>query len=357
MQKILIVNEVCSDNIGDHAINEGIRKVVSDAGYIAESIGFDAGKKNVKSQPVKKNTKVSFIRRVRHYIFWKNQFVKYTRWYINNIKRIRNVFVDNYGAMIVGGGQLIQSGGTFPIAMYIWSREAKKNKIPFYIVGVGCAEKFTKIDKWLYKKAFSYSSGFFVREKKSIEKIESFFSVKPGYIPDLAYALYDEHSTIEIKKKNISIIGATAYYVHKKNIDEINAVDEGDFESYVSYWINIIEKEIQTGNVVQLVSTTVEDADLNKFIYDKIICDENKNYINLIENVPSLNEYLNHLKDAKVVYSGRMHTLILGHINNCQLSPAILSKKIEYYMHEYSSLSAMDLKRKVYETVQVNLLQ
>lgn len=45
MQKILIVNEVCSDNIGDHAINEGIRKVVSDAGYIAESIGFDAGKK------------------------------------------------------------------------------------------------------------------------------------------------------------------------------------------------------------------------------------------------------------------------------------------------------------------------
>ena len=356
MEKILIINEVCSDNIGDHAINEGITKVISEAGKFAVSVGFDAEKKHVKPRPIQKNTKLSFVKKVRHYLLWKNQFVKYSRWYINNIKRIRKTLSEEYSSMIVGGGQLIQSGGTFPVAMYIWSREAKKKNVPMYIVGVGCAEKFTNLDKFLYKKAFSYSEGFYVRERKSIEKIEDFFSVKPGYIPDLAYALYDDASLASLDKKSYSIVGATAYYVHKKNIDETGAGEGESFENYISYWEDIIKKEIQGGNRVMLVSTTVEDADLNKYIYNNIVCNENKDYIILVEDVPNLSAYLEYLKGANRVYSGRMHSLILGHVNHCQLSPVVLSKKIEYYMQEYSTLSAIDLKTKVFETVQAKLL-
>ncbi|MBH3234826.1 polysaccharide pyruvyl transferase family protein [Serratia marcescens] len=357
MKNILIVNEVCSDNIGDHAINEGIRKALHELSRCSVSVGFDAEKKHVKPKSLQEKNKSGLISRIRHYILWKNQPVKYFRWYINNIRRIKKTLSGDYERIIIGGGQLVQSGGTFPIAMYLWVRIAKKNNIPVYIVGVGCAEKFSTLDIWLYKKAFAKSHAIFVREKKSIEKLEVFFAVKSNYIPDLAYALYEAKGSQDFAKKNHVIVGATAFYVHKKNITETGCVKEESFERYVQYWEEIIDREVQAGNLVILVSTTVEDAELNKYLYHRVDYINKDSCIELVEMVPELSVYLDYLKRAKRVYSGRMHSLILGHLNHCELAPALLSKKIEYYMQEYSVLDALVLQKKVNETIAMDILK
>ncbi|WP_146158902.1 polysaccharide pyruvyl transferase family protein, partial [Serratia sp. Nf2] len=296
MKNILIVNEVCSDNIGDHAINEGVRKTLHELSRCSVSVGFDAEKKHVNPKPLQEKNKSGLISRVRHYFLWRNQPVKYFRWYINNIRRIKKTLSDNYERVIIGGGQLVQSGGTFPIAMYLWVRIAEKNNIPVYIVGVGCAEKFSKLDIWLYKKAFAKSHAIFVREKKSIEKLEVFFAVKPNYIPDLAYALYEVKSSQDLAQKNYVIVGATAFYVHKKNITETGCAKEESFERYVKYWEGIIDKEVQAGNRVVLVSTTVEDAELNKYLYHHVDYNNKNSCIELVETVPELSVYLDYLK-------------------------------------------------------------
>lgn len=45
MKKLIIVNEVCSDNIGDHAINLGVLKILDEYNFKGISYGFDAEKK------------------------------------------------------------------------------------------------------------------------------------------------------------------------------------------------------------------------------------------------------------------------------------------------------------------------
>jgi exopolysaccharide biosynthesis predicted pyruvyltransferase EpsI len=48
MKKLIVVNEVCSDNIGDHAINLGVLKILNEYNMQGISYGFDAEKKNVE---------------------------------------------------------------------------------------------------------------------------------------------------------------------------------------------------------------------------------------------------------------------------------------------------------------------
>lgn len=52
MKKVLAINECCSDNIGDHAINYGLQKLILRNSYEARSVGFDAGVKHEKPQKI-----------------------------------------------------------------------------------------------------------------------------------------------------------------------------------------------------------------------------------------------------------------------------------------------------------------
>ncbi|WP_426508573.1 polysaccharide pyruvyl transferase family protein [Serratia proteamaculans] len=346
MKTVLIINEVCSDNIGDHAINEGLTELAREAGFEAKSYGFDAEKKTVK--PNLKNEKLTpkvFLRRAKNFLFNRVQILKYLRWYLQNRKRIKETSQSDATLMMIGGGQLIQSGGTFPIAMYTWAKYAQESKKPYVILGVGCAEKFSYIDKLLYKYALGNANGVYVREKRSIDKLKNFFDITPDYIPDLAFALYGKKERVE---KNSVIIGATAYYVYLKNVKELQQTDFKSQQEYISDWCETVEKEIkQSENKIVLVSTTVEDAELNKLIYREVM---NKNpgaNVDICEAVPPLPVYLNYLNASNKVYSGRMHSLILGKILGNELEPWLISKKIEYFMDEYGSRSVADINNEL----------
>ena len=182
MTKILVINESCSDNIGDHAINFGLQKLISDSGYDYDCSGFDADKKIEKPHSLIEKSKIKAIKnKIKKKFISSNQYLKYMLWAFKNIKRIKKETEGDYAAVIIGGGQLIQSGGTFPIAMYLWTYFAKKNGKDIYILGVGCAEKFTRLDSFLYKKSFKRVNEIFVRDQHSINNLFTFFSVKPRY--------------------------------------------------------------------------------------------------------------------------------------------------------------------------------
>ncbi|WP_265326105.1 polysaccharide pyruvyl transferase family protein [Klebsiella pneumoniae] len=87
---------------------------------------------------------------------------------------------------------MIQSGGTFAIAMYTWTLFSKLRNVDIYIIGVGCAEHFDRIDRFLFKRSLSRAKDILVREKSSISKIKDFFDCDVRYIPDLAYALFKQ---------------------------------------------------------------------------------------------------------------------------------------------------------------------
>ncbi|EMI7390819.1 Exopolysaccharide biosynthesis protein [Klebsiella oxytoca] len=336
MKKVLAINECCSDNIGDHAINYGLQKLILRNSYEARSVGFDAGVKHEKPQKITTDdVHLSFRARFKKKYLSGRQSLKYSLWLMKNLLRVRSTVKSEHHVAIIGGGQLIQSGGTFPIAMFVWTFYCKRKKLPIYIAGVGCAEKFSKLDVWLYKLSFKRAAKIFVRDVSSRDKLKNIFSTESELIPDLAYALYDEGAFLSNKKER-TLIGCTSYYVYEKNIKELSRKDGLTNSEYINKWQSIVLTELNNGKEIILASTTVQDAVLNKLVYEKLIELGYSSKIELIETIPSTYEYLALLKNVSKVISGRMHSLILGHISGCEIETIDINKKIDQFMLEYS---------------------
>ncbi|WP_407284559.1 polysaccharide pyruvyl transferase family protein [Raoultella ornithinolytica] len=349
MKKILAINECCSDNIGDHAINYGLQKLIMTNSYEAQSVGFDAGVKHEKPQKIATDdVHLSFRNRFKKKYLSGRQSLKYSLWLIKNLLRVRSTVKSEHQVAIIGGGQLIQSGGTFPIAMFVWTFYCKKKKLPIYIAGVGCAEKFSKLDVWLYKVSFKRVKKIFVRDISSREKLKSIFSTESELIPDLAYALYDEKNFLSDKKERI-LIGCTSYYVYEKNIKELSRKDCLTNSEYINKWQSLVLSELNNGKEIILASTTVQDAVLNKLIYDRLVELGYSSKIELIEHIPSTYEYLALLNGVNKVISGRMHSLILGHISGCKIETIDINKKIDQFMIEYSDKLPSELNANLNE--------
>ncbi|EMN5859948.1 polysaccharide pyruvyl transferase family protein [Pluralibacter gergoviae] len=347
MNKIIIVNEICSDNIGDHAINMGVTQALNRYGIETDSYGFDAKIKNVSLETISKKNFFSltiFLRWVKNKTVKNNKAYRYLLWLLRNVIRTIKITKQNKnGRIIIGGGQLIQSGGTFPIAMYTWIQVSKLFNLDIYIVGVGCAEKFNGLDSFLYKSSLKHAKKIYVRDHSSISKLEKNFNIKAAFIPDLAYALYDE-PVYRTPKDNVAIIGCTAYYVYMKNVKELNSAKYMEFDEYLQFWVQIILKYCGEGHIL-MISTTVEDLYFSKLVYDTIraINSDLLVKIDFVNTMVTLNEYINFVKKAKVVLSGRMHSLILGHIAGCNSIPYNINKKVEIFAEEYLKTNASEI--------------
>ncbi|WP_128864041.1 hypothetical protein [Serratia liquefaciens] len=129
---------------------------------------------------------------------------------------------------------------------------------------------------------------------------------------------------------------------------ELQQTDFKSQEEYISDWREVVEKEIkESENRIVLISTTVEDAELNKLIYREVMKKNPGANVEICEAVPPLPVYLNYLNASHKVYSGRMHSLILGKILDNELEPWLISKKIEYFMDEYGSRSVADINNEL----------
>lgn len=342
MSRFLIINESCSDNIGDHAINYGLQKLISNNDESFLSVGFDAKEKNEKGKEIVSKHGVKFLlKKIKKYISKKNQWAKYLLWIFKNLNRVRVAAKkEKYKGAFIGGGQLIQSGGTFPIAMFLWTYFLSKNNINIILIGVGCAEKFSKLDCYLYKKAFQRIHKIYARDNHSIQNIRNFFEVESEFIPDLAYALYQNYDKTV---SNITIVGVTAYYVYLKSADELRNIKYLSVDEYVADWLDKVIYEIERGKHICFASTTVQDCVLSNHVYE-ILCKKGyQKSISIIRGVPDLNEYINILRNANEIISGRMHSLILGHLSKCEIQSTGVNTKVQHYMSEYSSRNVSEI--------------
>ncbi|MDM6978076.1 polysaccharide pyruvyl transferase family protein, partial [Klebsiella michiganensis] len=91
MKKVLAINECCSDNIGDHAINYGLQRLIKANAYEAQSVGFDAGIKHEKPQKIATDyVHLSFRARFKKKYLSGRQSLKYSLWLIKNLLRVRS---------------------------------------------------------------------------------------------------------------------------------------------------------------------------------------------------------------------------------------------------------------------------
>lgn len=347
----LIINENSSDNIGDHAINEGLKQVFHQAEIKTISAPF-ATNIDDKSAKTRKNNlfgdkSLSIKARLKsvqamRYIYWARLAFKPVRQCCKN---------SNFSGAVVGGGQLILSGGTFPIALYIWCFFLKRYGIPFSIVGVGCGEKFSFLDKILIRSALNKSVSVLVRDHDSIEKLNKHFGYSLGkYIPDLAFAI-EPTIDIEHKVNDSIVVGATDYEVYLRYWNEVNYnyAKPLSYSEYIESWVDLVLSSLDENcDKVVFSSTTFRDTLVNKDVYIKLKQRCVKQKLVLIDELESLSEYTLHLHSASVVISGRMHGLILGMIYGCTLSPWVISNKIKLFLNDYSDSIPEKLRMEIF---------
>lgn len=329
MKSALIINEGFSHNLGDQAINKAMTSYFTDNNYQTAFVYLS--KPNMLKlpnydykQPVEKK-KRSIIK--PYFIFF--------YWFLINRKRLKNILTEKqYDIVVFGGGQLINGSGkkyphSFAIAAYWLTLLIKKyTNAPIYFIAVGIGEKLNWIEKKLYEIALNRTETLFARDKFSVDSFVRYFNKHAILIPDIAF--YDKRDMDEkLEKKEIALIGITSFEEVYKRYNDSQYSKEDYFQDWYKKIVHYKEKRYD----IKLFYTTILDAQecaaFKDYIYIKY------NIELAISPINTLDDLLVELKSAKIVYSGRMHALILAKNYGCICEPYLISQKLKSFNYEY----------------------
>lgn len=342
MKKVLVINEGYSDNFGDQAILESVAGLFSDLNYSVDFVYYSQPSISILPQYDYLNEKKTISKLTKVRLKYKNNillnvllviknYLAILTWFLRNKKYIKTKIIDNdYDYVIIGGGQLINSSNRispniFSIAAYTWTKYINKN-IELSFIGIGLAEKFNFFELFLYKRALSKAKKIWVRDQFSSITLSKIFNLESEVIPDVAFSLYSETKK---KKDNLALVGVFSFHEYKVKYNK----EKISLESFYDVWIKKINELILKGYQVSLFYTTKSDA-LETLNFKKYL--ESISALNIsIVQTDNLKELNDLFAKSNYVFSGRMHALILGMNNRCDIEAYLTSKKLSSFNDEY----------------------
>lgn len=338
MKKILIVNQGFSNNLGDKLISRSMSFYFKNKGYIVRNAGFtwfqEVKIENIDYRRYKAERKYDLPIKVK-WVLKKKRYVQ------KNIEK----YIDYYDFLIIGGGQLIKTNCYFPYAMREWVEFGKKYAKKIILLGVGADEKFSFIEKRIYAYNFAQCDSIVVRDTYSKKVLKKLFNVDSIVLPDMAFL-----SSRWLKSRNIEEINPVVmpfdfgtYSIHFKNKE--------NYLSYQEKWKKIIDKELLINKKVILCYTTPEDKrecyNLTAYL--------GKTYENSvkIEKTDDLGQLIDCISKASIVYTSRMHAMIISMMLNKTVESLCISKKTEQFRDEY--LESLDSIGTLCEKIEFNV--
>lgn len=325
MKKILLINRGFSDNLGEQAIRCCMEGLLTSLKCKVDFRDLTDRKKkeiNYNKEAAKKLSVKSLYNRV------KNNTLLRLYWFITNVRMFKIVFQKKYDVVLIGGGQLINSNISFPLAVFLWVnlfRKFSNSKIVFF--GVGSITKLKRIDKLLFKNALRKVDSIYLRDAVSIDFISKEFGVESIYTPDVAFCINFFYPINNRKKEKKVLIGLTEYSRYAKYNDDKDEIQ------YLTYWENLILDYHNKGFNVSLFYTTVND--LVEAIKMRKHIKEKYNIIIHITVINNLDDLINEISKAAIVISQRMHALIIARVYGCEVIPIIISDKIKAFKEQY----------------------
>ncbi len=320
-KSVLVLNEGFSDNLGDQAINESIHHLLKVNGL--NDVKFHDFTKKL-SEPSKISTmEQAFLEDTSILVKLSRLLPVKLRWLIINLKRVIKVSNHKYDQVIIGGGQLVLSNGTFPMAMFCWVFFLKLfgNK-SITICGVGLGTKFSFIDRLLFKYSLMSLSKIYIRDEKSQLILKNLFKVKSEFIYDVAFIHNKSDHQVEHTYEYESLLGVISYSVYEKYAQGGVISKDEFFET----WITLLSEYQIPLQTTKLFYTTKEDREASL---------EFKNYVQreyqinlpLIET-NTLDMLIENISCSKVIISARMHALILAFTYNRNITVYPISGKL-----------------------------
>jgi len=327
--KVLVLNEGYSDNFGDQAIKKSIEYLLINNNI--RNITFADFTKDLHSKIQYRNlhtAKKSLLKKILVLIIPKRLI-----WLLKNVYRIETIASKKYDLVIIGGGQLLLSNQSFPLALLTWVKYLKsRNNHNIVLFSVGAGIKFSLIDKKFLELAINKINKIYVRDCKSQQIVKNIFDKNSLFVDDVAF-LYSKISSYEQKKggnDNLTLLGIVSFNVYKRyNQKKITK------EEYFQTWLDILDKKNISIDNIKLFYTTIND---------RVECFNFKKYIKstfnkdiLICNVNSLEDLIDIIKSSNLVISGRMHALILALSYHKQIYTYLISDKLIEFNRLYGN--------------------
>lgn len=348
MKKVLIINEGFSHNLGDQAILEASAGYFKDKGYATDFLFLS--KPKILSLPLYQYNETAPEKPAEQTLLYHlRSWLSFIYWLTYNRKTVMNKLKNgDYQIISIGGGQLINTSGpylvnNFAIALFwisrLINRYSKKSGI--YFIAVGVAEKFNKVEQYLYKKALDNATAIFVRDEFSQKIMKEIFHKQATIIPDIAF--YSQHNKDnQHEKQNLALVGI-ANYDELELSNKTGSTKEG-YYSTINMQINEYKNQ---ENEVRLFYTSLLDVAATRE-FNRYLESINQSPLRVCD-IQTLNDLTLALTPAKFVYSGRMHALILGLKYGCEVRPYLLSQKLVSFdaLYVSSKKEVNEISRKI----------
>jgi len=323
-KKVLIINEGYSDNLGDQAINNSLSLFFKENNYQVSFMYLSnpeiTNKPNYKYLEGRNKNKKTHIDKIKTFFLFFRWYFKFKKIIIKNIK------AENYDLIVIGGGQLIISSGSYSLSSFSISlfwityliKKYSNSKI--YLVGIGTSKKFNFFEKKLYYLVLKRVSHIFVRDEFSHKNLKNFFNIKSIIIPDIAF--YGEWNDKKFKNSKIFLLSLANYneVFLRYNTKKISK------KKYYENFYKIIQEKEKNNMMIKLFYTTKSDA-IEMIEFKKYLKEKHNKTIQICK-INTMSDLTNCFSKAHTVYSGRMHALILAYKQNCEVEIQTISQKL-----------------------------
>jgi len=342
-KKILTINEMLSDNIGDQAIADAMRKFCQ----VDQGIQVDSEDFSFKKVPCQDKSNNSLKKNNRTWKAYFPNIFKRAFFLFKNVKNAKLIASLKYDLAIIGGGQLILGKGTFPYSLFLYTYFLKRQGTKIKIVSAGVGESFTALEKYLIRKSLNSVDSIYLRDERSIENLKKEFNQESQFLPDIAYFLLLVPKVDDVNSNcTRSLICPVEYSVYKRYSMEMNNA-ELSYEQYKDLWVNLIRERLQVFDEICISATTIKDFEFSCELKELFNYQEQKKIT--FRSCQSHQEFISLAKESAEVQSGRMHALILCHNLGLKILPFEISKKLQAYKQEYLNKKAEEFKNMLNE--------
>ena len=254
------------------------------------------------------------------------------RWKHINLYKISRICQNEYDVVLIGGGELVQSNGIFPVAMETWIREVKqfnpKAKIVFF--GIGVTNSYTAVDKHRIEKAIACADAFFVRDSSSVENLKYVFGKSADLISDVVFAGYKKQQTIKGDCEAV-LYGITAF-------SRLKRYHYKNFESRSDYYEDCYREMLDAGYLNSIENLKLFYSDTQDYCECHAFAKYIQKYYRkkvAVCSYKTLEGFEKEIADSRMVISPRMHACIFGLIYDKEVKPVCISPKTQAFYDEY----------------------
>jgi polysaccharide pyruvyl transferase WcaK-like protein len=341
MKKIITINEILSDNIGDQAIAAALLELCGKK----ETLHVDKVDFSFRTVKKIKKEKPTHLKKIIRIIL--PNILLQILFLIKHYKTSAEISSNNYDLALIGGGQLILGGGFFPCSLFLYTYFLKKTGTKIKIVSAGVGTSFNFLERYLIGKSLRRVDSVYLRDQRSIENLSVHFRKNSKFCPDIVYYLTKEKLCKKISlPSNVTLVCPVEYRVFKKYMKEVNSRDLTSSE-YCGIWIRLIRERLRMSDKVFLSGTTKRDYQFACHLFE-LLKEEDRAKTSLRE-IQTYDDFTTLAGVSGTVLSGRMHALILCHILGLNIVPFVLSEKIESYSNDYLNKTPDEFKKSLEE--------